>query len=70
MTPKIPKSGRYVVIGRLYIPIDDPMPSEDPYKIGPARRAARVAVCQSHDLPRSVSNFTRVWNILTKKGGE
>lgn len=61
------KPGRYIVIGRLYLPIDGPPEQPEIYKIGAAARAKRVALCQAHNLPRSVSNFTRVWNILTKE---
>jgi hypothetical protein len=59
------KPGRYIVIGKLYLPITNDPP--DIYKIGLDARRARIELCRNHGLPRRMSNFERIWNILNKE---
>ena len=69
-TAKPPTSGRYIQIGRLYVPIDGPPILPDIYKIGPERRAARRAEYQStgyRRLAKRTSNFAKIWAILVAK---
>ena len=64
------KPGRYVVIGRLYVPIVDDVTHEDTstfgYHVGEYARAKRIALCRADPHPRRLTKFQRIWQQILK----